>query len=105
MRPQGGKVGSGRLVEPDRKAGSGDPPQRDAANIDAVDAVELEIEPDNRISLIIFSFADQRSNCRQSIGLRNGVVRPAPMGRRLDAADRMIPAAAIEFIGATDLHR
>jgi hypothetical protein len=94
---------SGRLVELDRKAGSGDTSQRDAANFDAVDPVELEIEPDNRISLIIFGFANQRSNRRQTVGLRNKIVRSAPTGRRLDAADRMIPAAAFEFIGVTDL--
>src|SRR5271168_5076592 len=104
MRPQAGEVDQAASSNLTARPVGGDPPQRDAANFDAVDAVELEIEPDNRISLIIFSFADQRSNCRQSIGLRNGVVRSAPTGRRLDAADRMIPAAAFEFIGVTDLH-
>jgi hypothetical protein len=78
---------SGCFVKLDRNAGSGDPPQRGAANIGAADAVNFEIETDNRVGLIFLGLADQRAHGRQTIGLSRGRFDSTPSRGRLDAAD------------------
>jgi hypothetical protein len=95
---------SGRFVKFDRNAGGGNALQRGAADVGAIDAVDLEIKADNRVGVIFFRFVDQRPDGRQAIGLGGRGADGAPTGARIDAADRMMAAAAFELMGATDLH-
>ena len=92
------------LVKFDCDAGGGDAPKRDAADIDAVDALEFKIEIDDRVGVIVFGFAQQRLERRQSIGLWRGGVRAAPTGAGPDPSDRMIAADPFGSIEVTDLH-
>jgi len=99
----GGAPGSGRFVEPDRDAGGGDALQR-GADVGGLDRVDLEIEADDRVRLVVFSFADQRPDRRLTFGFGRGSGGGAPMGDGFDTADGMMAAAAFEPVRARDLH-
>jgi hypothetical protein len=92
------------LVKFDCDAGGGDAPKRDAADIDAVDALEFKIEIDDRVGVIVFGFADQSLDRRQTVDLGSGRVPAAPTGAGPDPADRTMAAERFGSIEVADLH-
>ncbi len=92
------------MRELDRNAGGGDALQRGAVQIGALDRVDFKIKADNRVGAIFLRFADQSPDGGQTVRFHGEGIGGPPTGGRLDAADRIMAAAAFELMSVTDLH-